>query len=97
MLDKLRIVDKRRIKGNKKSGVISKLSKDKLDEIRDLLLSTYFQGTISYIEKLKIELENKIEESKNLNNEFLKLKKENGELNKKIRELEMEIMNKNKN
>lgn len=96
MLDKLRIVDKRRIKGNKKGGVISKLSKDKLDEIRDLLLSTYFQGTISYIKKLKIEIENKIEESKNLNNEFLKLEEENGELNKKIRELEMEIINKNK-
>lgn len=96
MLDKLRIVDKRRIKGNKKGGVISKLSKDKLDEIRDLLLSTYFKGTISYIEKLKTEIQDKIKENENLNNKYLKLEEEKEELNKKIKELEVEITNRNK-
>ena len=91
MLDKVRMIDKRRIKGNKKGGIVGKLSKNKIEEIRDLLLSSYFSETVKYIESLKNKLATEEENYKNLNIQFNDLKLENENLNEKVKKLEKEL------
>lgn len=83
MLDKIRVIDKRRIKLNKHGGVVGKLSKDKIDEIRDLLLSSYFSETIKYIESLKNKLEKEEEMCKDLSKKIEDLEKVVKELTEK--------------
>lgn len=85
------MIDKRRIKGNKKGGIVGKLSKNKIEEIRDLLLSSYFSETVKYIESLKNKLVIEEENYKNLNIQFDDLKLENENLNEKVKKLEKEL------
>lgn len=76
MLDKIRVIDKKRINGNKNGGVLGKITKLKIDEIRDKLLNIYFSGTIKFINKLQTSITDKDSQIKTLNEEINNLKEE---------------------
>lgn len=85
LIDKLRVVDKKRIQRNASGGIVGNLDKDKLKDVRDMIISIYLPGTERFIDKLKNDNEILIKEKEKLLKENKLLKEEIEKLTKKLK------------